>query len=266
MVRHRCRPPTAAPGRVSLAPPACTCEHRVATSLRSRSSPARSSAERLGVSDMADTVLVCMSRCLAFPAAWPTSWDPASPEAGDFVEGGGIVQHPGADLGGPVHPMRVMSALSASVRLSVVADAGRLGRKDLSMSTTAPRSTRRLTDAQLEEMLALTSHADSVELKLTVPDSERRSTVASLGMDPPGRPDPPGVRLRHPGPAPQQERRGRAGPPGPGPRRRHRGQAPADRPRRAGPAGVGGASHRGGEMSRGRREGHHDEARALRWQ
>ena len=53
------------------------------------------------------------------------------------------------------------------------------------MSTTAPRSTRRLTDAQLEEMLALTSHADSVELKLTVPDSERRSTVASLGMDPP---------------------------------------------------------------------------------
>jgi hypothetical protein len=33
-------------------------------------------------------------------------------------------------------------------------------------------------------MLALTSHADSVELKLTVPDSERRSTVTGLGMDP----------------------------------------------------------------------------------
>ena len=50
-----------------------------------------------------------------------------------------------------------------------------------------PRTTRRarrLTDAQLEEMLALTSNADSVELKLTVPDSERRSTVAALGMDP----------------------------------------------------------------------------------
>jgi hypothetical protein len=46
------------------------------------------------------------------------------------------------------------------------------------------RKTRRLTDAQLEEMLALTSHADSVELKLTVPDSERRSTVTGLGMDP----------------------------------------------------------------------------------
>ena len=133
------------------------------------------------------------------------------------------------------------------------------------MPTASKRATKRLTDAQLQEMLALTSHADSVELKLTVPDSERCSTVASLGMDPPGRPDPPGVRLRHPGPAPQQERRGRTGPPDPGPRRRHRGQAPADRPRRASPAAVGGASHRGREMSRGR-EGHHDEARTLRWQ
>jgi hypothetical protein len=46
------------------------------------------------------------------------------------------------------------------------------------------RKTRRLTDAQLEEMLALTSHADSVELKLTVPDSEARSTVNALDMDP----------------------------------------------------------------------------------
>jgi hypothetical protein len=52
------------------------------------------------------------------------------------------------------------------------------------MSTTAPRSTRRLTGAQLEEMLSLASHADSVELKLTVPDSERRSIVTGLGMDP----------------------------------------------------------------------------------
>jgi hypothetical protein len=47
-----------------------------------------------------------------------------------------------------------------------------------------PRRQHRLTDAQLEEMLALTSHADSVELKLTVPDSESRATVAALGMDP----------------------------------------------------------------------------------
>jgi hypothetical protein len=56
-------------------------------------------------------------------------------------------------------------------------------RKELPMPT-ATKRTQRLTDAQLEDMLALTSHADSVELKLTVPDSERRSTVAGLGMDP----------------------------------------------------------------------------------
>ena len=49
-----------------------------------------------------------------------------------------------------------------------------------------PAATRqsRLTDTQLEEVLALTKDADSVELKLTVPDSERRSTVTALGMDP----------------------------------------------------------------------------------
>ena len=41
-----------------------------------------------------------------------------------------------------------------------------------------------LTDAQLREVLDLAGHADSVELKLTVPDSERRSTVDALGMDP----------------------------------------------------------------------------------
>ena len=43
---------------------------------------------------------------------------------------------------------------------------------------------RRLSDAQLEQLLALTADADSLELKLTVPDSERRSTVTALGMDP----------------------------------------------------------------------------------
>jgi hypothetical protein len=52
------------------------------------------------------------------------------------------------------------------------------------MPTASKRATKRLTDDQLEEMLALTSHADSVELKLTVPDSERRATVTGLGMDP----------------------------------------------------------------------------------
>lgn len=42
----------------------------------------------------------------------------------------------------------------------------------------------RLTDAQLSEVLALTREVDSVELKLTIPDAERRATVAALGMDP----------------------------------------------------------------------------------
>jgi hypothetical protein len=46
------------------------------------------------------------------------------------------------------------------------------------------RPTGRLSDAQLEEVLALARKAGSVELKLTVPDSERRSTVTTLGMDP----------------------------------------------------------------------------------
>jgi hypothetical protein len=48
----------------------------------------------------------------------------------------------------------------------------------------ASKRAKRLSDVQLKEMLALTSHADSVELKLTVPDSEQRSTVDALGMDP----------------------------------------------------------------------------------
>jgi len=46
------------------------------------------------------------------------------------------------------------------------------------------RRARQLSDAELEQLLALTKGADSVELKLTVPDSELRSTVTALGMDP----------------------------------------------------------------------------------
>jgi hypothetical protein len=44
--------------------------------------------------------------------------------------------------------------------------------------------TRPLSDEELEEVLALTKQADSVELKLTVPEVDQRSTVAALGMDP----------------------------------------------------------------------------------
>jgi hypothetical protein len=50
------------------------------------------------------------------------------------------------------------------------------------MSTTAVAP--QLSDEQLREFLKLTEGADSVELKLTVPDENRRSTVQALGMDP----------------------------------------------------------------------------------
>ena len=41
-----------------------------------------------------------------------------------------------------------------------------------------------LSDSQLVELLSVLSASDSVELKLTVPESQQRSTVAALGMDP----------------------------------------------------------------------------------
>jgi hypothetical protein len=48
-------------------------------------------------------------------------------------------------------------------------------------SATAPT---RLTDEQLQELLALAKDADSVELKLTVPAEDQRSAVVALSMDP----------------------------------------------------------------------------------
>jgi hypothetical protein len=41
-----------------------------------------------------------------------------------------------------------------------------------------------LSDEQLRELVGLMEGADSVELKVTVPDEDRRSTVVALGMDP----------------------------------------------------------------------------------
>jgi hypothetical protein len=41
-----------------------------------------------------------------------------------------------------------------------------------------------LTAERLAELLTLVDHADSIELKLTVPDSDIRSTISQLGMDP----------------------------------------------------------------------------------
>jgi hypothetical protein len=52
------------------------------------------------------------------------------------------------------------------------------------VTTTPPADHPSLTDAQLDEALALAADADSVELKLTVPESDQRSAVAALGMDP----------------------------------------------------------------------------------
>jgi hypothetical protein len=46
------------------------------------------------------------------------------------------------------------------------------------------RRRQRLSDADLGRLLTLLKGADSAELKLTVPDSEQRSAVAALGMDP----------------------------------------------------------------------------------
>ena len=52
------------------------------------------------------------------------------------------------------------------------------------MATVATKPPSKLTDKQLNEMLALTKKSDSVELKLTVPESDQRSAVMALGMDP----------------------------------------------------------------------------------
>jgi hypothetical protein len=46
------------------------------------------------------------------------------------------------------------------------------------------RQPKRLSDDDLQRLLTLLRGADSTELKLTVPDSEQRSAVAALGMDP----------------------------------------------------------------------------------
>jgi hypothetical protein len=52
------------------------------------------------------------------------------------------------------------------------------------MSTTNTPTTPSLTPEQLTEVLSLIKGADSVELKLTVPDVDRRSAVTALEMDP----------------------------------------------------------------------------------
>ena len=50
------------------------------------------------------------------------------------------------------------------------------------MATSA--ATPALSDEELRELLELTKQSESVELKLTVPESNQHSAVADLGMDP----------------------------------------------------------------------------------
>ena len=54
------------------------------------------------------------------------------------------------------------------------------------MAATKTRSKRRaeLSDEDLAEVLALASGADSIELKLTVPDADQRSAIEALELDP----------------------------------------------------------------------------------
>jgi hypothetical protein len=49
---------------------------------------------------------------------------------------------------------------------------------------TTTKTAPTLSADQLGELLGLIKNVDSVELKLTVPEAEQRSTVAALGMDP----------------------------------------------------------------------------------
>ncbi len=51
------------------------------------------------------------------------------------------------------------------------------------MTSAAAETAPRLTDEQLDEVLNLVKGADSVELKLTVPESDHLATVRALGMD-----------------------------------------------------------------------------------
>ena len=52
------------------------------------------------------------------------------------------------------------------------------------MATTATPARPTLSDEQFQKLAALAKDSDSVELKLTVPEAEQRTTIASLGMDP----------------------------------------------------------------------------------
>jgi hypothetical protein len=52
------------------------------------------------------------------------------------------------------------------------------------MSTTPEQAFKNFSHEQIAEILELLKGSDSVELKLTVPESNRQATIASLGLDP----------------------------------------------------------------------------------
>ena len=51
-------------------------------------------------------------------------------------------------------------------------------------SALAATATPNLSDTQLSELLGLVDDSDSVELKLTIPETDQRSAIVALGMDP----------------------------------------------------------------------------------
>ena len=69
------------------------------------------------------------------------------------------------------HPLRVTTPTSAVIDHATTV-------------ATSTETDRRLSDEQLRELLVLLDDADSIELKVTVPESTQRSAVSSLGMDP----------------------------------------------------------------------------------
>jgi len=54
----------------------------------------------------------------------------------------------------------------------------------MSATKIRPKRITELGDEALQEVLSLSSGSDSVELKLTVPETEHRSAIAALGLDP----------------------------------------------------------------------------------
>jgi hypothetical protein len=52
------------------------------------------------------------------------------------------------------------------------------------MASSDAKTPVQLSDAEMEQLLELVKGADSVELKLTLPDEDHRSTAAALGVDP----------------------------------------------------------------------------------